>query len=100
MVFFATPFMTIQAEHICRQIDEAYARERCWPEPLIQISRSLRRSATVETLVLERSGLASASGLPTRARWPAVTSGLPEFGGGAQFYRRITLCYSTLVAVV
>ncbi len=47
---FATSFTTIFADDIRRQVDEIYARERYWPEPLIQINPSFRRTTTVEKL--------------------------------------------------
>lgn len=47
---FATSFTTIFAEDIRQQIDEIYGRERYWPEPLIQINPSFRRTTTVEKL--------------------------------------------------
>jgi ATP-dependent helicase YprA (DUF1998 family) len=48
---FATSFTTIFAEDIRQQVDAIYAQGRFWPEPLIQINPSYRRSKTVGELV-------------------------------------------------
>jgi Lhr-like helicase len=48
---FATSFTTIFAQDIRERIDEIYAEGRFWPEPLIQINPSYRRTTTVGTLV-------------------------------------------------
>src|SRR5687767_13809045 len=48
---FATSFTTIQAEDIRRQVESIYAQERYWPEPLIQINPSYKRSTDIEALV-------------------------------------------------
>jgi superfamily II DNA/RNA helicase len=48
---FATSFTTIHAEDIRQQVEAIYAKERYWPEPLIQINPSYKRTATVATLV-------------------------------------------------
>jgi hypothetical protein len=48
---FATSFTTIHAEDIRRQVEAIYAQGRFWPEPLIQINPSYRRSTTVPDLV-------------------------------------------------
>ena len=48
---FATSFTTIHAEDIRRQVEAIYAQERYWPEPLIQINPSYRRSTSIEALV-------------------------------------------------
>jgi hypothetical protein len=48
---FATSFTTIHAEDIRRQIEAIYADQRYWPEALIQINPSYRRTTTVEKLV-------------------------------------------------
>lgn len=47
---FATSFTTIFAEDIRTQIDAIYAQDRYWPEPLIQVSPSYKRTTTVEAL--------------------------------------------------
>jgi superfamily II DNA/RNA helicase len=48
---FATSFTSIFAQDIRQQIDSIYAEGRFWPEPLIQINPSYRRSKTVAELV-------------------------------------------------
>ena len=48
---FATSFTTIQAPDIREQVEAIYAGNRYWPEPLIQINPSYRRSTDVGTLV-------------------------------------------------
>jgi ATP-dependent helicase YprA (DUF1998 family) len=48
---FATSFTTIHAEDIRQQVEAIYAQERYWPEPLIQINPSYKRTTNVETLV-------------------------------------------------
>ena len=54
---FATSFTTIHAQDICKQVEAIYAQQRYWPEPLIQINPSYKRTtdvaAFVETGVLE-----------------------------------------------
>jgi hypothetical protein len=52
---FATSFTTIFAEDVRQQVDAIYAEGRFWPEPLIQINPSYRRTTTVAALV--ESGL-------------------------------------------
>lgn len=47
---FATSFTTIYAEDIRQQVDAIYAQERYWPEPLIQINPSYKRTTTVGEL--------------------------------------------------
>lgn len=47
---FATSFTTIHADDIRQQVEAIYARERYWPEPLIQINPSYRRSTTIDSL--------------------------------------------------
>ena len=47
---FATSFTTIHADDIRQQVEAIYARERYWPEPLIQINPSYRRSTTIDRL--------------------------------------------------
>lgn len=44
---FATSFTTIHATDIREQIEAIYASNRYWPEPLIQINPSYRRTTTV-----------------------------------------------------
>jgi hypothetical protein len=48
---FATSFTTIHAEDIRQQVEAIYAQERYWPEPLIQINPSYKRSTGIEALV-------------------------------------------------
>lgn len=51
---FATSFTTIRANDIAEQVHAIYAQNRFWPEPLIQINPSFRRTKTVADLVNER----------------------------------------------
>jgi hypothetical protein len=46
----ARSFTTIHAEDLRQQVDAIYAQERYWPEPLIQINPSYRRTTTVQKL--------------------------------------------------
>jgi superfamily II DNA/RNA helicase len=48
---FATSFTTIHAPDIKQQVEAIYAQERYWPEPLIQINPSYKRSTDVRSLV-------------------------------------------------
>src|SRR5260370_559491 len=48
---FAKSFTTIHARDIREQIEAIYAQQRYWPEPLIQINPSYKRSTDVQTLV-------------------------------------------------
>ncbi|MEY4513466.1 MAG: hypothetical protein RLZZ450_5588 [Pseudomonadota bacterium] len=48
---FATSFTTIHAEDIRQQVEAIYARDRFWPEPLIQINPSYKRSTSIDKLV-------------------------------------------------
>ena len=48
---FATLFTTIHAPDIREQIEGIYAGDRYWPEPLIQINPSYKRSTDVGALV-------------------------------------------------
>lgn len=48
---FATSFTTIQAPDIRAQVDGIYAGDRYWPEPLVQINPSYKRTTDVGTLV-------------------------------------------------
>lgn len=48
---FATSFTTIHAPDIREQVDAVYAQNRYWPDPLIQINPSYRRTTTVDQLV-------------------------------------------------
>lgn len=48
---FATSFTTIHAQDIRERVAAIYAEERYWPEPLIQINPSYKRSTDVKTLV-------------------------------------------------
>ncbi|HEV7570242.1 MAG TPA: DEAD/DEAH box helicase [Thermoanaerobaculia bacterium] len=47
---FATSFTTIHAHDIREQVDAIYAKGTYWPQPLIQINPSYRRTATVRGL--------------------------------------------------
>ena len=47
---FATSFTTIHADDIRQQVEAIYARDLYWPEPLIQINPSYRRSTTIDRL--------------------------------------------------
>ena len=47
---FATSFTTIHARDIREQIEAIYGEERYWPEPLIQINPSYKRSTDVGAL--------------------------------------------------
>ena len=47
---FATSFTTIHAEDIHEQVKAIYAEQRYWPEPLIQINPSYKRSTNVGNL--------------------------------------------------
>lgn len=48
---FATSFTTIHAPDIRSQVEAIYAEDRYWPEPLIQINPSYKRSTDVRSLV-------------------------------------------------
>jgi hypothetical protein len=48
---FATSFTTIHARDIREQVETIYGEQRYWPEPLIQINPSYKRSTDVRTLV-------------------------------------------------
>ena len=48
---FATSFTTIHARDIREQVEAIYAEKRYWPEPLIQINPSYKRSTDVGALV-------------------------------------------------
>jgi len=48
---FATSFTTIQAPDIKSQVEAIYANARYWPEPLIQINPSYKRTTDIGTLV-------------------------------------------------
>ncbi|MDO8476059.1 MAG: DEAD/DEAH box helicase [Candidatus Rokubacteria bacterium] len=48
---FATSFTTIYAQDIRDQVEAIYAEQRYWPEPLIQINPSYKRTADVSALV-------------------------------------------------
>ena len=49
---FATSFTTIHAPDIREQVEAIYAGNRYWPEPLIQINPSYKRSTDVGTLAV------------------------------------------------
>jgi hypothetical protein len=44
---FATSFTTIHANDIREQVEAIYAQNRYWPEPLIQINPSYKRSTDI-----------------------------------------------------
>ena len=69
---FATSFTTIFAEDIRTQIDAIYAQDRYWPEPLIQINPSYKRTTTVEALA--RNGVLHAKAAEI-FRSPAAADG-------------------------
>ena len=48
---FATSFTTIHAEDIQEQVAAIYGQDRYWPEPLIQINPSYKRSTDVGAMV-------------------------------------------------
>jgi ATP-dependent helicase YprA (DUF1998 family) len=48
---FATSFTTIHAKDIREQVEAIYEQNRYWPEPLIQINPSYKRSTDISTLV-------------------------------------------------
>src|SRR5262245_9981820 len=48
---FATSFTTIHAPDVREQVEAIYAEQRYWPEPLIQINPSYKRSTDVRALV-------------------------------------------------
>lgn len=50
---FAKSFTKIHAQDIREQVDAIYARNRYWPEPLIQINPNYQRSSTIRSLVDE-----------------------------------------------
>ena len=50
---FATSFTAIRAPDIREQVDAIYAGNRYWPEPLIQINPSYKRSTDVGALVAD-----------------------------------------------
>jgi len=49
---FATSFTTIYADDIRQQVEAIYAGQRYWPEPLIQINPSYRRTTTIDRLAV------------------------------------------------
>jgi superfamily II DNA/RNA helicase len=52
---FATSFTTIHAPDIKAQVEAIYAEGRYWPEPLIQINPSYKRTTDVQSLVAQRA---------------------------------------------
>jgi superfamily II DNA/RNA helicase len=48
---FATSFTTIYAPDIKAKVEAIYAEERYWPEPLIQINPSYKRTTDIKSLV-------------------------------------------------
>ena len=51
---FATSFTTIHADDIRKQVEAIYAEGRFWPEPLIQINPSYKRTTSIADLVSQR----------------------------------------------
>lgn len=49
---FATSFTPIHAEDIQQQVNAIYSEGRFWPEPLIQINPTYKRTATIDSLDL------------------------------------------------
>ena len=72
---FATSFTTIHADDIRQQVEAIYARERYWPEPLIQINPSYRRSTTID-------GLAASGTLDPRCAEIFRTAPTPDAPNG------------------
>jgi ATP-dependent helicase YprA (DUF1998 family) len=52
---FARSFTQIRAPDIRKQIEEIYASDRFWPEPLITINPHFERGAAITELVVNRS---------------------------------------------
>ncbi len=50
---FATSFTTIYADDIREQVEAIYAKERYWPEPLIQVNPSFKKTTTIDKLVAD-----------------------------------------------
>ena len=50
---FATSFTTIHAPDIKAQVEAIYAKDLYWPEPLIQINPSYKRSTDIRNLVAQ-----------------------------------------------
>ena len=50
---FATSFTTIHAHDIRKQVEDIYDEDRYWPEPLIQINPSYKRSKDVGALAAD-----------------------------------------------
>jgi hypothetical protein len=50
---FATSFTAIYAPDIKAQVEAIYAEERYWPEPLIQINPSYKRTTDIKSLVAQ-----------------------------------------------
>ena len=51
--FATSSFTTIHSADIRAQVEDIYAGNRYWPEPLIQINPSYKRSTDVGTLVAD-----------------------------------------------
>jgi ATP-dependent helicase YprA (DUF1998 family) len=52
---FARSFTLIRAPDIKQQVEELYASDRFWPEPLISINPRFERGASIDRLVAARS---------------------------------------------
>src|SRR6516164_6992542 len=52
---FARSFTQIRAQDIRDQVDQIYASQRFWPEPLITVNPHFERGTSVETLVRQGS---------------------------------------------
>ena len=60
---FARSFTQIRAPDIRRQVQEIYASDRFWPEPLISINPRFERGASIDQLVAEGSLHAETAGV-------------------------------------
>ena len=47
---FARSFTRVRADDLKRQIDEIYAKDQFWPEPLLQITPYYERGASLDEL--------------------------------------------------
>ena len=48
---FATSFTSIHANDIREQVEAFYGQNRYWPEPLIQINPSYKRTTSIDKLI-------------------------------------------------
>ena len=74
---FATSFTTIHAPDIREQVEAIYAENRYWPEPLIQVNPSYKRSTDISTLVAAgvlHPGCADIFRADGRARWSSTST--------------------------